>query len=262
MITVVSAVVSSPVITMIASDDDSTGCTFASLHDGLIQAVLIIISVTYVIVFVIICVCYTKVALTIKHKLIQNSSLPNEQNHKNTRASIKNGDGADTSDTRRPFRISIHCKVAPTTAVETNCVAEAPQHSQLSQSSKSYKDVLFDPSVNRTVSTTVETQDQRSGKPEVAKRRIPTSSRVDRTTRIMFSVTMVFLLSWLPTWIVAFYERTVKEPSQIGRIFILFGDETFIVNTFANPIFYICLSSAFKERAITVLRCRIMRQRR
>ena len=165
-----------------------------------------------------------------------------------------------TSGTNHPPRISRKCQVAPASGTENNL--EAPQ---LSHRTVSYKEGLFDPSRNSNIYTLAGTKrnsDQRQVTLEVAKRWKPTGSLVDRTTKIMFSVILVFLLSWLPAWIVVFYEQTVNKPSLGGRIFILFGDEAFIVNTFANPIFYIWLSSAFKERAKTVLRGLAICQRR
>ena len=245
-------------LTMIASDDQPSSCIFVSIHDSLIQVLLIIIAITFVIVFGIICVCYTKVALTIKHKLIQNNVCPQGQLQMAEKVSANLGGGPITSDSKRSSRISRRCKVVPESTVEAFPKAEASEPSQLSQGSKSGKYVLFDSSINKTVPIAVETLTI----PKVRKRHVHRSSLVDRTSRIMFSVTMVFLLSWLPPWIVAFYERSVKEISLIGRIFVYFGEETFIVNTFANPIFYIWLSSAFKERAIIVLKSMRIRQRR
>ena len=162
---------------------------------------------------------------------------------------LKAAASSKNSDSKRAFRISRHRKVAPMSSIETSCSTGAPEPFQFSQVKK-YKGVLFDSNT------------QRPATPGVRKRQIHRSSLVDRTSRIMFSVTMVFLLSWLPPWILAFYERSVKQLSLIGRTFVYFGEKTFIVNTFANPIFYIWLSSAFKERAITVLKCMRIRQRR
>ena len=223
-----------------------------------------IIAVTFVIMFVIICVCYTNVAFTIKRKLIQNGSRFHEQDQVNRHTSkvqpVKNTSGSMTSGTKHPPRISRNCQVAPASGTENNL--EAPQ---LSHSTFSSKEGLFNSSRNSNISSLADTKpnsDRRQVTLEVAKRRKPTGSLVDRTTKIMFSVTLVFLLSWLPAWIAVFYKQTVNKPPLGGRIFILFGEEAFIVNTFANPIFYIWLSSAFKERAKTVLRGLAICQRR
>ena len=83
-----------------------------------------------------------------------------------------------------------------------------------------------------------------------------TTRKVDRTTRIMFAVTLVFLLSWIPTWVTYVYrEMTRNQRAEVGgKVAILFGGKLFIINTFANPFFYIWMSSVFKERAKKALK--------
>lgn len=85
-------------------------------------------------------------------------------------------------------------------------------------------------------------------KPRSNYRKSISDARVDRTTKIMFAVTMVFLLSWIPTWSVYFYIETSSQMSVTGEVFKLFASKAFAINTFMNPIFYIILSSVFKER--------------
>ena len=83
-----------------------------------------------------------------------------------------------------------------------------------------------------------------------------TTRKVDHTTRIMFAVTLVFLLSWIPTWVTYVYkEMTRNQRAEVGgEVAILFGGKLFIINTFANPFFYIWMSSVFKERAKKALK--------
>lgn len=234
-------------------------------HGGGSQTIsAVLISLTFAIMFVIVCVCYTKVALTIKRKLIQNG-LQIQKQDKTNKDSSENQPVANPtsmsvmSDTNnvRGKPLSRNCKVAPLNT-KTNKAA----FQDVNSTGNGQKDGLFD-QTSSTVSTAVNSNPSESYKrkqtslpvtAQLRNRRKLKDSRVDRTTKIMFAVTIVFLLSWLPTWIVVFYEQYAYEHETVAEeIFILFGNKAFMVNSFTNPIFYIWLSSVFKERAKKLL---------
>ena len=88
-----------------------------------------------------------------------------------------------------------------------------------------------------------------------------TEAKIYRTTKIMFFVTMVFVMSWLPTLAMFVIRRLVDyQSSVVGQVLVLFARKAFLINTFTNPFFYIWMSSSFKERTRKTLsalfRCR------
>ena len=72
-------------------------------------------------------------------------------------------------------------------------------------------------------------------------------SQMNKTTAIMFAVTVVFILSWIPPWIVAAMWPYGVSLSQKERIVIMFCRRSFMVNTCTNPLFYIGMSSTFRH---------------
>lgn len=93
------------------------------------------------------------------------------------------------------------------------------------------------------------------------KEKCTANARKDRTTKIMFAVTLVFILSWMPTWIIYLYKHNAGDKLTVEEsVVILFGGKLFMVNTFMNPIFYILMSSVFRQRTKmvikTLLRCK------
>ena len=83
--------------------------------------------------------------------------------------------------------------------------------------------------------------------------RVP-ETRIHRTTKIMFIVTLVFLLSWIPTLAMFPIRRMVDYHKNLcAQVLALFARKAFLINTFTNPIFYIWMSSSFKERTKVTL---------
>ena len=117
---------------MSVSDGQPSDCSFVPLHAGLMQALHVIIAATFIIVFGIICVCYTKVALTIKRKLIQNRVITQGQYQ------LKAGTSSKNSDSKSSFRISRHREVAPMGSIETSCSTGAPEPFRFSQGNRNY----------------------------------------------------------------------------------------------------------------------------
>ena len=244
-----------PVITVY---DGTSRCIAIQLDSAITKAVTSVVSVTYVIMFLIVCVCYTKVALTIRRKLIQTHDVVERRekgsgnNQPGTNQPIENVDSSKTSSIKC-LRGRI-CKIHP--FADSDCGTK--ESKIIPTPVKGSKEIVFEnvgryPHVtnesrlgdldekHKTSSTTVQGN---------VKRLMLVDSRVNRTTKIMFAVTLVFLGSWIPTWIVIFYKQLNEADKSLGgEIFATFGEKSFMLNTFTNPIFYICLSTVFKQRA-------------
>lgn len=76
-----------------------------------------------------------------------------------------------------------------------------------------------------------------------------------RTTKLMFLVTVVFLVSTIiPTIAVVSLTATEFRNSPNGRIVIFFLTRLYLINNCANPFFYIGLNNAFRKRTRALLK--------
>lgn len=75
-------------------------------------------------------------------------------------------------------------------------------------------------------------------------RRSLLATRINRTTKTMFLITLVYLLLWMTTWI-----RVFSFQSAIGSAVFVFSRSFYMIGCFSNPLIYICMSSRFREKA-------------
>ena len=229
---------------------------------GLLMSLFII---SYIFMFVTVCVCYIKVAYTIKFKLIHNLAAMSPSAHTSATVDRKTDDnGSKSIKTSTTF--FKRNQVVPVTNRNND------HESSETKMSNREEGGLFDQSVrisgtqvhsnetlNGASSSTSSNQKKACGQTVVdnsrsqsQKRR--TDTRVDRTTKIMFAVTLVFILSWVPPWTSYFYKQLAKNQETIaGNVFAMFARKTYMINTFMNPIFYILMSSVFKKRTKQIL---------
>ena len=76
-------------------------------------------------------------------------------------------------------------------------------------------------------------------------------SKCLRTTRIVFLICLIFVLSWLPPWIsfinfVLLPPETKLTPTYLTMI--MFCRMAYLVNSFTNPILYTVLNRKFRQR--------------
>ena len=61
-----------------------------------------------------------------------------------------------------------------------------------------------------------------------------------RTTRITFIVCLIFLISWIPLWVGFAIDQFAAAETKRAipyRVYKLFADMSFLLNTFTNPLF-------------------------
>ena len=75
-------------------------------------------------------------------------------------------------------------------------------------------------------------------------RRLVQEDRINRTTRIMFLITLVYMVLWLTTWI-----RIMSYTSLMGSAFITFSRSFYMISCLTNPLIFICMSSRFRQKA-------------
>ncbi|CAH1270833.1 HTR1A [Branchiostoma lanceolatum] len=91
----------------------------------------------------------------------------------------------------------------------------------------------------------------------------PSSSaahRQYRVAKLLLLVTLVFVLSWLPFWVLSLYE--VADPGYLaGKPTALvqavaFINDLYFVNNAANPVIYTFVQKSFRQRVARLLLCR------
>ena len=107
--------------------------------------------------------------------------------------------------------------------------------------------------------TELDTSERRQTAPriqvtEVSRRKaVARSQRNLRITGLLFVVTAVFILSWVPPYIAmvkGFYVG-YTFPLSLGEMLLLsYGRSVYIINTFSNPIIYAALSAIYRRHVI------------
>ena len=230
----------------------------------------------FLVMFIVVCLCYSRIAFVMRYKLsleTKRSAMASDTGS-STVASVrmaarnvltqitelhnkrKNKISPEVNDEIQPRNDSRNIDIK--TEVET---VPQPSGSGIEDPtcSKVYSDV---PMVsqhfnqkNKRNTATIESDTTSAGW---------TEAKIYRTTKIMFFVTMVFVLSWLPTLAMFVIRRLVDyQSSVVGQVLVLFARKAFLINTFTNPFFFIWMSSSFKERTRKTLsalfrcRCRV-----
>ena len=72
-----------------------------------------------------------------------------------------------------------------------------------------------------------------------------------KTTRIVFCICLIFVLSWIPPW-ASFISFIVMSPtSRTNPTYLednMFCRMTYLINTFSNPMLYTALNTTFREK--------------
>ena len=74
-----------------------------------------------------------------------------------------------------------------------------------------------------------------------------------RITRLLFVVTAVFILSWVPPYIAmvkGFYIGYSFPLTLTEMLLLSYGPSVYVINTFSNPIIYAALSAIYRRHVI------------
>ena len=72
---------------------------------------------------------------------------------------------------------------------------------------------------------------------------------VNKTTKIMFLITLIFFVTWLVPWL-----RVIFGANTFGLAFNNFARSTFMINNVSNPIIFCCMSSRFRAKCQQLLK--------
>lgn len=244
-----------------------------------VRIIHIFLIMSFVAMFVVVSVCYARVVYTIKHRLIRNqsSSKLEQQGAVSSSSSAqqrtvmsgwrkklfsRNKVSPDETIPSEPKRTSVAAPDKGSTEVHKSSISELTGSS--SGKDKNVINSIFITVRNKIITGTNTNQNPKTSR-FYLREKCAANARTNKTTKIMFAVTLVFLFSWIPTWIIYVYNNlTGSQKTKLGKTIILFGENLFMVNTFMNPIFYIVMSSVFKQRTKKVirslLRCKTIRK--
>ena len=219
---------------------------------------------SFLLMFVIVWLCYIRIAFTMKNKLSLKSDVKDKKSD--------TGNGASTSEgltsrnmwtflkvlyNKRSRKISpVINNAGPSNfSAKLNTVRKDESGAESSGSridkvtcSDTISDLYNLKSLNQTSLRVMNEKITDNIKPDVYSVGW-TEIRIYRTTKIMFAITMVFVLSWLPTLAMFLIRRLVDYQRTVGgKVFALFARKALLINTFMNPFFYIWMSSVFKDR--------------
>ncbi|XP_035678836.1 probable G-protein coupled receptor No18 [Branchiostoma floridae] len=91
------------------------------------------------------------------------------------------------------------------------------------------------------------------------KTRLSTVQRQYRVAKLLLLVTSVFILSWLPYWVISLYDIDrpswlLSQPEPVQRTVVFFSNFYFINNA-ANPIIYTFVQKDFRDRLAKLFKC-------
>ena len=75
-------------------------------------------------------------------------------------------------------------------------------------------------------------------------------TRINKTSTIMFLITLVYIISWLVNWVVMLF---FNSETLHGRIIKHMIKSSFMINSVTNYVFYISMSSKFRDTATSIM---------
>lgn len=197
----------------------------------------VVLTFVFVILFVAAIFCYTKISLTIRH-----------QQRLLRAAGVTQTDVRAVSGKCSTCLFQRQNKVAPSYDSDfkiSNNPGLSPQNVSTSSCQNSLhrpnKDCKRQHSEMKSITENTDTATKSS-----ASRPGPYSRRISRVTLIVFLLTAVYVLTWVINWIASIED--VKNETFRGIIHI--SRKLFMLNCITNPLFYIILSSKFRERTV------------
>ena len=237
--------------------------TFCEQKSSFIVRVLHVFYMSiFIAMFSIVGFCYARVAFTIKHRLMRKTNSaqplppgPTNSSTTNSKKTLKGiphfrcwnrvSPATEESMLREQMKESIRRSTSDAVA---NGESKQDASCEMKNTTAAGSSDLRRSTFINTYAAHPKAKINNRARPEI-------DMRKDRTTKIMFAVTLVFIFSWVPTWSVFVYYALggYRDPTR-QNVILLFGEKLYMVNTFMNPFFYISMSSTFQRRTQIVLR--------
>ena len=229
----------------------------------------------YIVLFIIFTICsvaiavmYSKIAIRIRSRM--KVGLTESINHNNVKNSktYKRCYGLFSSNQQTHHRFSLQPMsqgLEQTAGTNTSCVAEenhgngSSKYGIFNVSSCNAGKVHPSPrSLNEGASKSMNSNAQTRQPMQftnITHNEKLMTKRINKTTKIVGAITLVFIISAVVPTTVATLLPVFKLQKQnpVGRVVIYFLLRLYIISFFANPLFYIWLSSNFRKKVIEIL---------
>ncbi|XP_060586759.1 atypical chemokine receptor 4-like [Ruditapes philippinarum] len=225
-----SVILSAPSIGIITADMESLDCVRNMENIVLATIFDLFLSAAFLAMFVIVVVCYSKVTIMLRRRRRQKEMVTNTCTS-----------GTYPLAVRQQLKIPRN-KVCPTSTQETleNCPSTDVMEDDTNNAHE-----LHSQEVSQ-VSAASQTTGQAAIRKNRSERKI-----LNRTTLIMFLITTIYILTWLIHFIVVWI---VPPMTSSGRAVLHLVAGLYRINCMTNAIFYITMSSRFRQNAKKLFR--------
>lgn len=236
-IVAVSILGSIPTLTLTTFDDTKIKC-MQTVKNPVLQNILqLFFGAAYMILFLVVIFCYSKVTILIRRRHQQRNEVRLEQVQASTSKH-------STLSTERKCSSKERC------LKNKNRVAPEIPCEKMSIEIVSVENLSNDgPSTSKARAADVKMSDRsnepidRSADAEIRKIEM---KKINRTTLIMFLITTIYILSWVVHWL---NNSLVSRATLSGRNVIHLTTNLYMINCVTNPIFFIAMSSKFRRNA-------------
>jgi hypothetical protein len=228
---VISIVSSTPSLALATFDDENMKCLQTVKNPVLHNILQMSLGATYVVMFVVVIFCYSKVTILIRrrHKQrINNVPLTSASTSKHSTVSIKLSSKARFVKNKNKIAPKHQCKGIEIATVENSLKpASTGQETDLDLK----RTIRDKEEVVRISDTEIQALEMQ---------------KINRTTLIMFLITTIYILTWVIHWL---NNALVSRDTVAGRNVIHLTTYLYMINCVTNPIFFIAMSSKFRRNA-------------
>ncbi|XP_060586760.1 G-protein coupled receptor 176-like [Ruditapes philippinarum] len=228
---VISIVASTPSLALATFDDENMKCLQTVKNPVLHNILQMSLGATYVVMFVVVIFCYSKVTILIRrrHKQrINNVPLTSASTSKHSTVSIKLSSKARFVKNKNKIAPKHQCKGIEIATVENSLKPASTGH----ETDLDLKSTIRDKEeVVRISDTEIQALEMQ---------------KINRTTLIMFLITTIYILTWVIHWL---NNALVSRDTVAGRNVIHLTTYLYMINCVTNPIFFIAMSSKFRRNA-------------
>lgn len=241
-IVVTSITLSSPSLAITSLDAGRLTC----VRDQIVAVVSSIIDVSlgiaFLTMFIVVVVCYTKVILLLRKRHRQNTAVRNVQasTSKTLSSSVRPKLQSQKDDRKVSRKNTIYPIATDANVADADFAGPSSMKGLMTsvEKPKDSKEISYIKTIETFENDAIRIH-RREGK------------IVNRTTLIMFIVTMTYIVTWVAHWIM---NGVVSSATLTGRTAVYLTKYLHMVNCMTNPIFFIVLSSKFRKNATKFLR--------
>ncbi|XP_045167258.2 uncharacterized protein LOC123530549 [Mercenaria mercenaria] len=220
-----------------------------------------VLALVFVLMFVIVIVCYTRVAVMLRrhHRRIQRMKLKTNPMTIKTTREVPTLSGDNNMPQASTFGRKILATYTAVTKLQNEQIQFNEQDNAIVQSvavkdNDSRGQTATNLHITPSCSKSIENNEvSLPGKIIRDEKPLPKHTAIDRdrrlmnrTTMMMFLITLVYIGTWIIFWSATAYKAATASPS-LGLLFL--SEKIYLINGMTNPIFYILMSSKFRQMA-------------